>query len=121
MNAAARRPELSSFISLVNLAKRVSKQALPRHAHSNVHVRGPCSERAETRGEQYTNVTNVDRKVEGMEDVVNDAACGHQSRVDGTADDTSERVPCGMVEPVPERLGQKVLVNEKSDILHKLT
>jgi hypothetical protein len=34
--------------------------------------------------------------------VVDDAAGNHQSRIEGTSSDSSKRVPCPVVEPVPK-------------------
>ena len=39
-----------------------------------------------------------------MEKVVDDTAGDHETRIDGSADDASEGVPCGGVKPVPEFL-----------------
>lgn len=69
-----------------------------------IHISSPGGERAETRGQKNTHVTNVDGKVQSMEDAVNDTTCGHETGVDGTTDDATEGVPCCGVEPVPKCL-----------------
>ena len=73
-------------------------------SNNNTHVGRPCGEGTETRGEEHANVTNIDREVEGMENVVDDTARGHETRVDGATDYTSQRVPRSVIEPIPERL-----------------
>ncbi len=71
---------------------------------SYAHVGGPGGERTEARREEDTNVADVDREVQRVEDAVNDAAGRHQARVDGASYNTSKRVPGSVVKPIPERL-----------------
>jgi len=40
-----------------------------------------------------------------VEEVVDDTAGDHETRIDGSTDDAPERVPCGGIKPVPEFLG----------------
>lgn len=39
-----------------------------------------------------------------MEDIVNDTAGGHETGVDGTTNDATERIPCCGIKPVPKFL-----------------
>ena len=73
-------------------------------SRDDVHVSRPSGKGAESRCEEDANVSNVDGEVQGLQEVVDDTAGGHQARVDGTADDSPERVPCCWVEPIPEFL-----------------
>ena len=102
MNAAASKPALSSFISFVNLVLMSAKAAWSERLHA--HIGGPGSECTEARREEDTNVPDIDREVECMENVVDDAAGHHQARVDSASYNTTKRVPGGVVEPIPECL-----------------
>lgn len=70
----------------------------------NAQIGGIGSQGTEARGEHDTDVTDVDREMERVENVVDDTTRGHETWIDSTTHDTSERVPCRRVEPVPEFL-----------------
>lgn len=54
-------------------------------------------------GSQHdADVADVDREGEKAEEVVDGAAGDHETRVESTTGDTAKRVPCAVVEPVPE-------------------
>lgn len=71
------------------------------------HLRGQevtgKGSQARAGGSQHdADVADVDREGEKAEEVVDGAAGNHETRVEGTASDTAEGVPCAVVEPVPE-------------------
>ena len=68
------------------------------------HVCSPCCEGTEAGCEQYANVANVYWQVDGLQEIVDDTARGHETGIDGAANDATERVPCRGVKPVPEFL-----------------
>ncbi len=70
----------------------------------HLHVGGPGSESTEAWSEEDTNVTDIDRKVQSMQDVVDDATSGHEAGVHSSAHYTSKRIPCCGVKPIPECL-----------------
>lgn len=109
MKAAARRPALSSFNSFVNLTPSCQKSSRVMSDSINIHVRCPCSEGAEARGKEHTNVPDVDRQVKRVKNAVDDPTGRHKAWIDGTTDDATQGVPCCWVEPVPEFL--KSVVN----------
>ena len=80
----------------------VSKATGEREAHA--HIGRPGREGTEARREEDANVADVDREVECVKNVVNDAAGGHQARIDGASYNTPKRVPGSVVKPIPERL-----------------
>ena len=41
-------------------------------------------------------VSDVDRDIEEVQSIVDDARGDHQARIDCSANDTTERVPCGL-------------------------
>lgn len=53
-------------------------------------------------GQHDTDVADVDREGQETEEMPNGTAGDHEARVKGTAGDTAERVPCAVVEPIPE-------------------
>lgn len=70
----------------------------------HLHVCRPGGKGAEPWREENTNVADVDREVQRMEDVVDDTAGSHQTRVDRATYDTTKGIPGGGVKPVPEFL-----------------
>ena len=52
--------------------------------------------------EEHANVSNVDGDSESSEGVVDDTAGDHQARVERSSGHTTERMPCSVIEPVPE-------------------
>lgn len=63
-----------------------------------------CCKRGEERREEHANVANVHGDVEPVEDVKERSGRDHETGIDGAADDTAERVPGSVVEPVVERV-----------------
>jgi hypothetical protein len=103
MKAAAKRPADSSLTSLVNL-KHVMSTYLMGDGCDDSHVGGPCGQSTEAGSKKYTDVTDVNRQVDGPQKIVYDTASRHQARVDSPADDTSQWIPCCGIKPVPEFL-----------------
>lgn len=54
--------------------------------------------------EHYTDISNIHRHVDHSQEAPNETGCDHQTRVDGSSDRSTERIPCGRVKPVPEFL-----------------
>ena len=69
-----------------------------------IHVSRPCCECAESWCKEDADVAHVDGQVKRVEDVINNTARGHQTGIDGSADNTPERIPCCRIEPVPKNL-----------------
>lgn len=88
MNAAARRPALSSFNSFVNLYLDVSRKH-PQFHYSDLHICCPSRKRAETGSKEHTNVPDIDREVKCVEYVVDDSAGSHETRVYGSSNYTA--------------------------------
>ena len=86
-----------------------------RIKYAILHVSRPGRQGAKTRSKKYTNIPNVNRKVEVMQHIVNDPASCHQARVYGTANDTAQGVPSGGVEPVPEFLLKSQIVKIQNE------
>lgn len=64
------------------------------------------------RGEENADVADIDWDGQGAESVVDDAAGDHETGVESTTGDTAKRVPCSVIEPVPETveaIGDEVL------------
>ena len=57
-------------------------------------------ERGEKRSKEHTDVPDLDRDVEEMKDVINQGRCNHQSRIDGSSYNTTQRIPSSIIEPV---------------------
>jgi C4-type Zn-finger protein len=55
----------------------------------NIHVGCPGCEGAEARSKKYTDIPYVDRKVESMQNVVDDAASCHKAGIYRTTDNTA--------------------------------
>lgn len=60
------------------------------------------SETREARGEQDTDVPDVNGNGQEAEGMVDNAAGGHEAGIKSSSSDTAQRVPCSVVEPVPE-------------------
>lgn len=56
----------------------------------------------ESRCEKNADVSNIDGDSEGTESVVDDAAGHHQTRIEGTSGNPTKRMPCSVIEPIPE-------------------
>ena len=63
-------------------------------------VSGDGRETAEEWRQKDANLSNVNGHVERVENPVDSTRCEHEARVDGAADDTAQRVPGALVEPV---------------------
>lgn len=53
-------------------------------------------------GQEDTDVANIDGDGEEAEEVVEDTAGDHEARVQSTTGNSTQRVPCSVIEPVPE-------------------
>lgn len=89
MKAAARRPALESFISLVNLDRGEVRNWFMQRVILHEHVRCPCSKGTERGGQEDTDIANVNREVYCSKDIPDGAAGGHETGVDGATYDTS--------------------------------
>ena len=85
----------------------------PQVTNLDSHVSRPSSKGTESWCKEDTDVTDIDRKIQGVENVVYDATGGHETWIYGTSYDTSKRIPRGRVKPVPECLYR---FNEHSEI-----
>lgn len=53
-------------------------------------------------GQEDTDVANIDGDREEAEEVVEDTAGDHETRVQSTTGNSTQRVPCSVIEPIPE-------------------
>jgi hypothetical protein len=102
MNAAASSAAEGVAISSVNLI--ISLPPLVLYQASDSHVCRPCCQACKAGGQHDTDITDIDGHIDPAQEVPNQARSDHQSGVDCTSDSTSERVPRGWVEPIPEFL-----------------
>lgn len=68
------------------------------------HISRPCSQGTKSRSQEDADVPNVNGEVKIMEDIVDDPARRHQTRVDSSSYYTTQRIPCGRIKPVPKFL-----------------
>lgn len=66
-------------------------------------VRSKGCQTREGGGEKDTDVADIDGDRNGAQGVVDDAAGDHEAGVQGASGNPTERVPCAVIEPVPER------------------
>jgi len=70
----------------------------------DLHVSGPGGKGAEARSEHNADIAYVNGEAKGMQDVVDDATGRHKARINRSADDPTQWVPCRGVKPIPEFL-----------------
>jgi len=58
------------------------------------------SKRGESRCEEHTDFSHIDRDIDSIEDVIEEAGSDHEARIDGTTDDPTQGVPSSIVEPI---------------------
>ena len=78
-----------------------------------LHVRCPCSQCAKSGCKENTNVPNIHREVQGVKNVVYNAASSHNAGVHSPTHDTTQGVPGGGVKPIPEFLVQFLSIRTK--------
>lgn len=110
MNAAANNPVDSSAISHVNLSS-ASAHLPPFVCSKHPQIRRDRGKPRESRREHDTDIPDIHGEIQPVQDVVDDARGDHESREDGRADGSTERVPCCRVEPVPEFLEERESVS----------
>jgi hypothetical protein len=105
MKAAARRPALSSFISFVNLSIRECLVLVVSHNHGRyAQVCRPSGECAKTRSKEHADIPDIDRKIETVKNIVDNTAGSHETGIYCSSNNTTKRVPCCRVKPVPKFL-----------------
>ena len=70
----------------------------------NIQVCGEGGEGTKSGGEHNADVPDIDRNSNSPEEVIYDTAGGHQTRINGSSNNTTQRVPCCRIKPVPEFL-----------------
>ena len=71
-----------------------------------IHVSRPSSEGAEPGGKEDADVSYVDGEMKRMQNIVDDPAGSHETRIYRPANNAAQGVPCSGVKPIPEFLGK---------------
>ena len=65
-------------------------------------VRHDGGQRGEEGGEEHANLPDINTDVDAVEKVVDDAGGDHETGVDGSSNDTTQRIPGTIIKPVVE-------------------